>query len=722
MGGIAQNLINLRRVVQSLLFFLWASLSIYGQLSDSTVQQIKALAEDSSRMRFCLGYYDSLLYSDPVKSLDFTRYAFKLAHSSSPQVEESLQFASGIALTSNFGVLGIPDSQYHYLQIMSNRHADYLKTTPDKRAAFYQSMGAYHHRVKQLDSADIYNALSISAYYEADDSISAASVLLNQVQVWTKNYQERKAIDALIEVLDFAQAKSDSILLARANFNLGYINLSLKQFEKAAAYFEDSKQYVRSLYPRKSIFNNLGSTYLSLKDTIKALSMYQKAHELDIQLNGSMAASDALLGIGIISLYHKKQAHEAVQMLNKCLKVAQEKDNPSLQASILCVLADAYLQTEQSTKARHCATKAHKIAQGHNFPDKKTMALRALARVEAATNNMQLAYQYMQQYTIIQDELHEKARAEEVTEAEIRYQSIKKEQENALLKQENFYNEQQIVQKSKQIWLLIMLVCAVGLAIILLLSSYYRRQKLNQKLRVKNEQLQELNYKKDLMVRMVSHDLRTPLGYIYNWIEMLRQIPAIKDHRFGNYLNDILKSVEHLEMVTSRILRSTGSDGNQVIDIKANVFDLRKALQSWIYLMEPEAKKKNIFIDLKLPDNPVIICSDIMLNQQCIDNLVSNAIKYTPEGGKVSIRLKEPLNDMVVIDIEDNGKGILEEVQKQIFEPFFNTPSKSDDEIESFGLGLYNVKQYLQLLNGRISLKSSLGKGSLFRIEWPVYT
>lgn len=694
------------------------SYQAYGQISDSVMQEINAISEDSSRVRACLDLYRSSVSSNPANSLDYSRLAYNMAYSEN--VEEYLRVETALTLSTNFDYLNMPDSQHYYLKIIKDNHEQYLESTPQQHAAFYHSMGSYCLQVDQLDSASYFYSLAIENAYEARDTLSVIRAMSNQVQVFTQTHQERKAIDLLMEVLDYATAKSDSMIIAHANFNLGYIYDALRQFEKSAFYYEQAEKYVALPFPRRSIFNNLGSVYLSLGDTITALKMYENAQEIDIQISGEMATSEALLGIGVITLYYKKQPDEALIMLNKCLEVAREKGLPYSQAMMLNVLADAYVQIKQLGKARQHVEEAHTLALEYNYPDIEATVLKTKSTIEAAAGNSNLAYEYMLEYTSLQDEIHEQARSEEVADAETRYQSAKKEQENALLKQEALFNGQQIQAKNRQLWLLILFLAAILLSSFLLLINYRKRIALNKILENRNSELKQLNRNKDLLVRMVSHDLRTPLGYINNWINMLQMMPAFKDSNFAQYLKDIQQSVEHLESVTSRILRSAGKENDGEINPQSDTFDLRNALQNWIRLMQPEALKKNIDILLEVPEEPVVIKSDPMLNQQCIDNLVSNAVKYTSEGGQVSIRLKKPEDGYVKIEIEDTGQGISPEVQEKIFEPFFNAPKHDNTPVESFGLGLYNVKQYLDLLNGKISVESQLGKGSTFMVEWPV--
>jgi two-component system phosphate regulon sensor histidine kinase PhoR len=146
--------------------------------------------------------------------------------------------------------------------------------------------------------------------------------------------------------------------------------------------------------------------------------------------------------------------------------------------------------------------------------------------------------------------------------------------------------------------------------------------------------------------------------------------------------------------------------------------DLRDAAERSIRAFRPVAEAKSLVLGADFPGVPVHAFADTDAMRQIVDNLLDNAIKYTPPGGRVSVRVR-PDGDHGVIAVEDTGVGIGPKYHARIFERFYRVDKARSRELGGTGLGLAIVKHLVLAQGGTVSVESDLGKGSVFRVRMP---
>lgn len=229
----------------------------------------------------------------------------------------------------------------------------------------------------------------------------------------------------------------------------------------------------------------------------------------------------------------------------------------------------------------------------------------------------------------------------------------------------------------------------------------------------------ELEHLKADIISIVSHELRSPLTSIKGYVDILLsgdlgdvpghmreylEIASANSHRLSNLIDDMLD--------ISRIESGKLNLSFEKVDIKylCEVVCLTMKTQA-------EAKKQSICLDVSPGLN---ISADMERLQQAITNLVSNAIKYTPENGTINITAKAQ-DQQIYISIQDNGMGISAEHQKRLFEKFFRVKNESTRNIGGTGLGLSITKSIVEAHHGKITVESKLNHGSTFTITLPQY-
>ncbi|MDE5562721.1 MAG: HAMP domain-containing histidine kinase [Clostridiales bacterium] len=216
---------------------------------------------------------------------------------------------------------------------------------------------------------------------------------------------------------------------------------------------------------------------------------------------------------------------------------------------------------------------------------------------------------------------------------------------------------------------------------------------------------------KNDFVSNVSHELKTPLSVIQNLSAML-QSDGLTDEERKEYAVKINEATKRLSSLVTNILQLSRLENQKIVANKKK-YNLSEQLCRCIINYEQVWDSKNIEINTDF-DQAVEIFSDESLFEIVWNNLISNAVKFTPENGRIDIAAK-PENGHIVITVEDSGCGISEHDVKHIFDKFYQ--ADTSHATKGNGLGLALVKEIVALLKAEISVESTLGKGTRFTVR-----
>ena len=209
----------------------------------------------------------------------------------------------------------------------------------------------------------------------------------------------------------------------------------------------------------------------------------------------------------------------------------------------------------------------------------------------------------------------------------------------------------------------------------------------------------------------VSHELKTPLSVIQNYGTLLQQ-PDLPEDRRMEYAKAVTDASRRLANLITNILKLNKLE-NQQIYPEGKTYDLGEQLCECLLAFEDIWEEKGIELDTDIEEN-VCITSDAELLSLVWNNLFSNALKFTPSGGRVSVSLKaEPA--YTIIQVSDTGCGISPEVGAHIFEKFYQ--GDTSHAAQGNGLGLALVKRVIDIVEGDISVSSEVGRGSTFTVK-----
>lgn len=212
-----------------------------------------------------------------------------------------------------------------------------------------------------------------------------------------------------------------------------------------------------------------------------------------------------------------------------------------------------------------------------------------------------------------------------------------------------------------------------------------------------------------------SHELRTPLAVVMASADLLLADPSIENPFLRQVLEDLKSEVKKMTNLVSDLLMVARSDNN-ALKVKIQRLDLTEILKQVIRTMTPIAEKKNIRLAGENFSKALINADEQKVKQLAII-LVDNAIKYTPEGGAVLVRLERADNARAVFAVMDSGIGIAPEDLDKVFERFYRVDKARSREMGGNGLGLAIAAEIVKLHDGKISVESKLGEGTKFTVE-----
>ena len=249
-------------------------------------------------------------------------------------------------------------------------------------------------------------------------------------------------------------------------------------------------------------------------------------------------------------------------------------------------------------------------------------------------------------------------------------------------------------------------------------DEIYERKLAEQQIKKYLDRLHDLNATKDKFFSIVAHDLKNPFNTLIGFAEVLeehhRQLPVEK---LETIINRILQAARRGYNLLENLLEWSRSQTGR-IECNPIVFDTETLVNENVLLLQTQAEKKNISLKSNIKKKSTIY-ADVNMLRTVIRNLISNALKFTPQGGNVILSFNKIDDEKAEILIEDNGIGISEDNQKKLFkiDQSFSTPGTEKEY--GTGLGLILCKEFIEKNKGEMTVDSAIGKGSVFRIVLP---
>lgn len=250
-------------------------------------------------------------------------------------------------------------------------------------------------------------------------------------------------------------------------------------------------------------------------------------------------------------------------------------------------------------------------------------------------------------------------------------------------------------------------------------SKIIKHNKLLKKHIIKNKQLQYADLMKSEFLATMSHELRTPMSSILGFSEILKdELIGPLTNKQKEYATNIYKSGQHLLSLLNDILDLSKIEAGKM-HLDPEPVNLRELLQESITIIEEKSAHRSIQVNLILDEKIKTAHFDPRKVKQIIYNLLSNALKFTPNNGKITLEAQITQDSFVEIIVSDTGAGIAPENIEKLFQPFLQVGKASDPHEKGTGLGLMVVKRLVELHSGNIKVNSKPNEGTQFTVQLP---
>jgi signal transduction histidine kinase len=246
------------------------------------------------------------------------------------------------------------------------------------------------------------------------------------------------------------------------------------------------------------------------------------------------------------------------------------------------------------------------------------------------------------------------------------------------------------------------------------------RKSAEEALRLASEAAMANSRAKTEFLANMSHELRTPLNAVIGFSEIIKEemLGPVGTAQYRDYAKDINNAGAHLLEVINDILSVSRIELGE-IDLNESEVDLARITQSTLRLLGPRAQEKAIEIDMQIAPGKGVLYADERSLRQMLLNVLSNAVKFTPEKGRIKVTATENHEGGIAVSVADTGIGIPADCIAKVTQPFFQADGSLERRFEGTGLGLSIVKGMMHLHEGRLEIESVLGQGTTVTMHFP---
>ncbi len=511
----------------------------------------------------------------------------------------------------------------------------------------------------------------------------------------------------------------------------------------------NNKELIRKLN------SNMGALFTYLEDYDEALEFYTLALDGFDTEEQNPTKSAILANLGYLHLY-KNNFTKALEMLDQSLPMLEKANNTEMLAKVYLTYGAAYFHTNRYTDALFFLEKANIVDKSSKDPMNKAFSFSGLGTIYLALNNITKAHEYLNLSLDLYESINYKAGIAKTSMALYELNKKLKSEEKALyfLEQAQSYSdsvnnekslrdismwkaktefemEKATLQKQTDLevaeqkkytqWAGLGLAFTIVMAILVFRVNNTER-KLNKKLALqrqnlfeKQNKLNKINANQDKLFSIVGHDLRGPIVSLKQLLGLALEDESGVQHfyRFGPKLK---KDVDHIYFTLENLLNwgKTQMYGEPLYPVQISVKDELLTIE---LLFRDILDKKSILIHNELL-NEVTLFADANHFKIIFRNLISNALKFTPNNGSIWLTSKEE-KDSIVVLVKDNGIGMSEDVINKIFDSSESFTTFGTNNERGTGLGLMLCREMAHKNNGEIWVTSSPGMGSTFYIRFP---
>jgi len=652
------------------------------------------------------------------------------------QLSEKIGYEHGIcrSLLESGSILYIK-GQFEQSVVLFRRSLELAqkRSFSDLEAYALNFIGKYYHTTGRFDESVDYYQRALQIYSSRKDSLNSVTVLLNLGKTYNIDSDLYMALKCYLEAFNICRKTKDYSNISDVCSNIGSIYLLLDQPELSLEYHRTGLSYrilLNNPEGLASSFNNIGKVYLVKNIPDSALFYFVKSLKYCEQISYLKGKVKALANIGkVFNL--KSEYLTARSYLKSSISLSLQSGYAAGIAEASLGLGDTFLAMHQTDSARMAFETCLVKAKATNLAALIHDAYWGLYRCYLEKKDYEKTLEYYRYFVQSDKKMLQSENNARLSELRVSFESEKKENDNVVLRKENQIKEITINRESFFIYLFIFALALTVFLIIMLYSRFENKRKANERLAILNKkivkqnseleklnkELENANREKDKVFSIITHELRNPLYWFQNLTEMLsikyKQMPAEKVQKTLGALDESAKNAFHL---MDNLLHWSRSRLNRITPAITEL-SLEKLVYESSRMFETIINQKNIQLVIQLPDR-AFIKADEDLFMCVVRNLVSNAIKYTPENGVIKIFSTIDKTNYIIY-VADSGIGIDPKRRKTIFKLDKESTSLGLMNEKGSGFGLKLCKEFVEMNNGRIWIADDAENGTCFCFTVP---
>lgn len=528
------------------------------------------------------------------------------------------------------------------------------------------------------------------------------------------------------KALNILKSENNQELVSVLNNKIGKIFSKLNQYDSALSYHHKALDYELARENKKgeaTVLNSIANVYTAIGNTGEAYLYHTRALSIRREIKDKQGEAQSL---NYIAEIYKKNENYIRAEKNHLVAL-----DIYFRLNHLKGLADTY----NGLGAIYLKQNKHKLGQEYlkqgldyalevNDKNNIRFSYEQLYASHLALKNYKEALENKNYFLAIDEFILNEDNEKKIAELQSMYDLNKKESEILALKINQQLKEMELKGQENFRNILIVSLGFTGIILILILYLYRSKQQSNLKLKStneqikgKNEELQEANATKDKFFSIIAHGLRGPLHSLSSFSNLLiNHTSSLSMQDIQMVAKDLDKSLNNLFSLLENLLEWARSQAG-IIDYKPEKINLGQIIYSTLELLEVTAQNKSIKILTSVPEHLMVIADKNSITT-VIRNLVSNAIKFTNEGGRIEVSAIE-INSSISIRIKDNGVGMSSEVQNKLFRIDSKYTTKGTKNEKGTGLGLILCKEFVEKNGGKIVVESKENQGTIFSFNLP---
>ncbi|MEL6822460.1 MAG: ATP-binding protein, partial [Calditrichota bacterium] len=531
---------------------------------------------------------------------------------------------------------------------------------------------------------------------------------------WIRGQQELATPYAL-QALELSQQHDFKDGIVSSYIMLGLISDETSQLQQSITYYQNALDLAieeNNLERTSTIHNNMAAVFYKQKKYEDALHHFQESLRIRRQLNLADGIAEAEGNIAQVLMVSGRY-QEAREILERVLQSAVDRDDKNSIIIATEEIGVTYLREGNLELADEFLLKALALAKEMGTIKWQKEIYGYLLEIESLRKNPEKTLAYFKMYDLLKDSLYNVAKVAQVSELQTQYDTEKKIQELSALRER---------QRFERLFFIAAVSAGVLLLVLLIALFRFRTLRNRQQLRAREaeaEHLAEIDRLKSRFFANISHEFRTPLTLIQGPVDILLQ--SDQSEQTQRQLQLIQTNTNRLLRLINQLMELSRIESGKM-ELKASQQDIVPFIRNHVMTFHSLAKQRNIELTFYADEPTFGLFFDPEKVEHIIINLVSNAIKFTQENGKVSVHLKRIMLEEkphLELSVRDSGIGIAKDYQEHIFERFFQVDSSNTRQYQGTGIGLALTKELVELHQGKIKVESQPDVGSTFHVYLP---